>query len=101
MASLSSPPPPPPAAPPVFHSRDLHKKDYSESHPFGHELAQVSELAEEYGIKDKLNPMEQEEQELLQKGLKKFSAEDYLSEVRSLTSMFFAEAARPLAAVWI
>ncbi len=78
----------------------LHKKGYSDSHPFGHELAQVSELAEEYGIKGELSAIDEEEQELLQKGLKKFSAEDYLSELKGLAASIFTEA-RPLAVVWI
>jgi len=77
-----------------------------ESHPFGHELAQVSEIAEEYGVTEKLNALDEEEQELRKKGLKKFSAEDYLSEVQALINSFFYDAppvrhARPVAAVWI
>ena len=85
-------PPPPPSA---------LKKEYPESHPFGHELAQVSELAEEYAAKETPSPMEAEEQELLRKGLKKFSAEDYLGEIQVLVASMFSEAGRPIAAIWI
>ncbi len=96
-APVGAPLPPAPSAPPVT---QFHKKEYSDSHPFGHELAQVSELAEEYGVKDGLSAMAEEEQELLRKGLYKFTADDYLRDLRGIATSIFAEA-RPLAAVWI
>jgi len=66
------------------------------------ELAQVSEIAEEYGVKEKLNEFETEEKDLVAKGLHKFSAEDYLGELNSLISSFFADAKpMPTAALWI
>ncbi len=77
-----------------------HKNEYSESHPFGHELTQVSELAEEFGVKEKMSIVDEEEQDLLRKGLCKFSAEDYLGEIQGLFTSFFADV-RPIAAVWI
>ena len=78
-----------------------HKKEYSESqHPFGQELAQVTELAEEYGFKERLDVVGEEEQELASLGLFKFSAEDYLSEIRDIFTCFFVEP-RPAAAMWI
>jgi hypothetical protein len=79
-----------------------------ESHPFGQELAQVSEIAEEYGVKEKLQVIDEEEQELASRGLCKFSADDYLGEIQGLFSTLFFDAptsrtphARPVAAIWI
>lgn len=96
------------AAPPVV----SHKKDYSETHPFGHELAKVSELVEEFGKEEVLieeptppissNPIfAEEERELIRQGLKKFSAESYISDIQGLMSTFFAESRPMQAAVWI
>ncbi|EGX92172.1 hypothetical protein CCM_06333 [Cordyceps militaris CM01] len=57
--------------PPVNASKEMH--------PFGQELAQVSELAEEYGAGDKLAPIDEEEELYLSsRGLAKFNADDYL-----------------------
>ncbi|KAL2269846.1 hypothetical protein VTJ83DRAFT_2030 [Remersonia thermophila] len=69
----------------------------SQQHPFGPELAQVSELAEEFGVKEQLareqlpppaassrsrqRQNDGDEQEMLRKGLLKFSADEYLREV--------------------
>ncbi|ERS96037.1 hypothetical protein HMPREF1624_07573 [Sporothrix schenckii ATCC 58251] len=93
------------APPPVS-----HKKDYSETHPFGHELAKVSELVEEFGKDGALieepapissNPIfAEEERELVRQGLKKYSAESYISDIQGLMTTFFSES-RPMAAVWI
>ncbi|KAI1190693.1 hypothetical protein F5B17DRAFT_51498 [Nemania serpens] len=63
--------------------------DANESqHPFGQELAKVSELAEELGVKDKLQDFDDEEGQLIAKGLRKFRAEDYLAEIHELVSSF-------------
>jgi len=83
----------PPA--PVF-----HKKEYSDSHPFGQELAQVSELAEEYAVHEKVTVMDEDEREMQRKGLLKFSAESYLSDIQGFASSIFADS-RPAAALWI
>jgi hypothetical protein len=80
-----------------------HRKEYSQTHPFGQELAQVTELAEEYGVKDRLNVVEVEEKELQALGLSKFSAQDYLGEIQELYSVF-GLSSRPLKAAaesWI
>jgi hypothetical protein len=70
-------------------------------HPFGNELAQVSELAEEYGVQEQMVDMtEREEQAMLQKGLLKFSADEYMSDVRGLFASFMVPP-RPVAAAWI
>lgn len=67
-------------------------------HPFGNELAQVSELAEEFGAT--IRTMEREEMELASRGLRKFGAEDYLDEIQSLFETVFGDD-EPLAAIWI
>ncbi|CAK7244143.1 MAG: hypothetical protein STHCBS139747_005678 [Sporothrix thermara] len=124
-----------PVPPPVMHTPSTavttappaaHKMDYSEAHPFGHELAKVSELVEEFGKETEVlqqqqlppatapptvttfrtttNPIfAEEERELARQGLKKYSAESYISDIQSLMSTFFADA-RPLASAataWI
>ncbi|KAH8884009.1 hypothetical protein GQ53DRAFT_408625 [Thozetella sp. PMI_491] len=108
--------PPVPAAPPRVPSVPLrsaqsqpqlqqHRKDYSQTHPFGKELAQVSEIAEEFGVKDRLNVIDAEEKELQEMGLCKFRAEDYLDEIQGLYDSIFGLVPRPLKApapeLWI
>lgn len=111
-ATAIPPPPAVTAAPVVAPSTPAylqnHRKEYSDSHPFGQELAQVSELVEELGIRERgLSEIEQEEQDMRRKGLVKFSAADYLSDVQSIASSFFATSsapprqAAPAAALWI
>ena len=105
FSPAAAPPPPRPqpvSQPPPPHQQQ-HRKEYSESqHPFGLELAQVSEIAEEYGVKEHLaNQIDLEEQEMRAKGLLKFSADEYLSEVRGLFAGFMIPAPRPVAAAWI
>jgi len=74
-----------------------------QQHPFGNELAQVSELAEEYGIsKETLAVVDEEEQELVSRGLFKFRAEDYMSEIQGLFLSTFGDT-RPAmsSSMWI
>jgi hypothetical protein len=96
-----------------------HKKEYSDTHPFGHELAQVSELAEEYASSAKdedvlpapaapaapqETAMDREIRELRVQGLFAFCAEEYLADIRALErTIFGVEAAmpRPQAMAWI
>jgi len=79
-----------------------HRKEFSQvQHPFGPELAQVTEIAEEYGIKEQLNEVAADEQELAAKGLSKFSANDYLSEIQGLFASFFPEPKPMATAMWI
>lgn len=79
--------------------------DTVDQHPFGNELAQVSEIAEEYGISEaKMSSVDKEEQELLSLGLLKFAAEDYMSEIHGLFMSAFGDAAshKPkLSSMWI
>ncbi|CZR50814.1 uncharacterized protein PAC_00688 [Phialocephala subalpina] len=73
-----------------------------QQHPFGNELAQVSELAEEYGIsKEKLAVVDEEEQELISKGLFKFRAEDYMSEIQGLFMSAFGDTRPTMSSMWI
>lgn len=75
--------------------------DTHDIHPFGNELAQVSELAEEFGLsKEKLTVVDEEEQELVSRGLFKFRAEDYMSELQGLFISAFGDIPQP-ATVWI
>lgn len=73
------------------------------SHPFGQELAQVTELAEEFSAKGRLDVIYEDEQYLKARGLAKMSADDYLNEIQSVMSQFFPETTspRPVATVWI
>lgn len=72
-------------------------------HPFGNELAQVSELVEEYGKSaERLPIVDEEEKELLSKGLFKFRAEDYMSELQDLITSTFGDLPKPqMSAMWI
>jgi hypothetical protein len=74
----------------------------AEAHPFGNELAQVTEIAEEYGIsQETLTVVDEEEQELLSRGLFKFRAEDYMSEIQGLFMSAFSDVKPSMAPVWI
>ncbi|KAI2640661.1 hypothetical protein GGS26DRAFT_171769 [Hypomontagnella submonticulosa] len=95
-----------PAVPPMVMSpppaRPSLRRDYSESqHPFGNELAQVSELAEELGVKEKMQVIDEEEQELISRGLCRFRPEDYLAEVQGLFSTFFKPEPAEIEQAWI
>jgi hypothetical protein len=76
--------------------------DAPDSHPFGNELAQVTELAEDYGIsQQRLTIVDEEEQELVSKGLFKFCADDYMSEIQGLFASAFGESKPAMATMWI
>ncbi|KAI1209095.1 uncharacterized protein F4807DRAFT_109980 [Annulohypoxylon truncatum] len=93
MPSMVTSPPP---------ARPNFRRDYSDTqHPFGQELAQVSELAEELGVKEKMQVIDEEEQELIAKGLRSFRPEDYLAEVQGLFATFFKPEPAAMAPVWI
>lgn len=76
--------PPPNALRNVRSSQDFFNPT---SHPFSRELAQVNEVAEGFGGARVV--LDEEEQILLSKGLKKFSAEDYVSEIEELYGSIF------------
>ncbi|KAI0974487.1 hypothetical protein F4678DRAFT_458449 [Xylaria arbuscula] len=94
---------PTPTVPSSPTPRFRRPNDVAESqHPFGQELAKVSELAEELGVKDKLQGIDDEEEQLIAKGLRKFNAEDYLAEIHELLSTFIiSEPASSQQPVWI
>lgn len=76
----------------------------NETHPFGRELAQVSELAEEYSAQGRVAIMDEELQYLESRGLVRLSVSDYLGAVQSISTAFFPEENRTAAAaapLWI
>lgn len=93
-----SPPPVPPTAMSTSTGVHLQKESSTgseRSHPFGHELAQVTELAEEYATTAVMKPRviaTEEEKQMTALGLQKFSPEEYLSEIQGLFATFFSEA---------
>ena len=76
-----------------------------EPHPFGKELAQVSELAEEYSsVTDSVIIVDPEEQELVNKGFFKFSADQYMAEIQGFWQDAYCDTTttKPLVtALWI
>ncbi len=69
------------------------------NHPFGKELAQVNEIAEEYGAT--ALSLDEEEQEILSKGLHKFGVEEYLDEIAGLYGGVFEDQLGSLSKPWI
>lgn len=61
------------------------------SNPFGAELAKVSEIAEEFGLK---GVGDFEEEFMYSHGLQKFGADDYLREIGSFGGVFNNELPR-------
>ncbi|KAG4033396.1 hypothetical protein MFRU_005g04030 [Monilinia fructicola] len=83
-------------------SANVEEVAAADPHPFGNELAQVTEIAEEYGItKETLAVVDEEEQELLSRGLFKFRAEDYMSEIQGLFMTAFGDVKPTMGPVWI
>lgn len=79
-------------------SIDMFSSKPAADHPFGAELTKVNELADEIGARDLI--FDEEEQYLIEHGLCKFAAEDYLDEIEGL---FGGSYNNPfsLQAVWI
>lgn len=69
-------------------------------HPFGAELTQVNELAEEIGARDVLI-LDDDEQFLMSRGLCKFGAEDYVDEIVGLFGGCYNNPFSQFTAVWI
>lgn len=69
------------------------------NHPFGRELAQVNELAEEMGLAERVE--DEEELLLRRKGLYKFGVDDYISEIQDLFGVAFGGRAPPRVPRWI
>jgi len=68
-------------------------------HPFIKELAQVNEVAEEFGLVSA--NLVQEEQDLVSRGLQKFTVEDYLDEIQGMYGGVFEDKLGPMAKPWI
>ena len=86
---VHAPPLPPPPGP-AKAGTGMAGAAAKEPHPFGAELAQVQEVAEEFGVRD-VRIWDEEEQFLASQGLCKFAAEDYLMEIDSLMRGVFDE----------
>lgn len=71
----------------------------AQTHPFGRELEQVDEVAEEFGVRSSL--VEQEERLLREQGLNKFGAQDYIAEIEGLFGGVFEDMLLPMSASWI
>ncbi|OJJ47938.1 hypothetical protein ASPZODRAFT_1811548 [Penicilliopsis zonata CBS 506.65] len=68
-------------------------------HPFGKELEQVNEVAEEFG--GGRHVLDEEERILQHKGLMKFTANDYLVEIQDLYSSIFDDQLGPISTPWV
>jgi hypothetical protein len=64
----------------------------SQHRPFDKELMQLYEIAEEFGGALRDVERESDLRVIRQKGLARFCADDYLREIQSLSSGFFASA---------
>ncbi|KAH0499131.1 hypothetical protein TgHK011_006347 [Trichoderma gracile] len=62
-----------------------------DSNPFGAELAQVTELAEEYSSASQLELIDEDTEYIRSKGLVRLRPDDYLSMIQGLSSIFFSE----------
>lgn len=93
-ASKQMPPPVPAVTTPIT-SPQLHQgpppRVMPEAHPFGAELAQVTELAEEYSMRTTPHVLDEDEQYIQTHGLVKLSADDYMNDVQELFSAFFQQ----------
>jgi hypothetical protein len=69
------------------------------NHPFVRELAQVNEVAEEFGLVSA--KLLKEEQELINRGLRKFGVEDYLEEILGFSGGVYEGKIGPMANPWV
>ena len=70
------------------------------NHPFGAELEQVNELAEDFAVHE-VSIWDEEEQFLVENGLQKYGVEDYLMEIEPLFGGAFEDAPFSMLAGWI
>lgn len=94
-----SPPPTAIAESAASNSGGLLNSASGPAHPFGRELAQVNEVAEEFGATSAV--LDEEEQEILNKGLCKFGVDDYINEIAGLYGGVFDGHLGPLANPWV
>jgi len=97
--SRMSPPPTTLAGPTVVRNSVDFFTTAEAGHPFGPELAQVNEVAEEFGLTNM--DLAREEQELLSKGFMKFDAVDYMQEIDGLFGGVFEGKLGPMANPWV
>jgi hypothetical protein len=72
-----------------------------ESHPFGKELEQLNEVAEEFGGVVRDAEMEADMSAIREKGLATLCAADYLAEIKPLFSNRFDHLYQPAPMAWI
>lgn len=84
----------------VRSSFELFSGKAEPNHPFGKELEQVNELAEEFGISN-VTVVDEEEEYLSSNGLIKFGAEDYMMEIQELLGGVFEDKLLPMGSGWI
>ncbi|KAJ9302345.1 hypothetical protein DTO271G3_1211 [Paecilomyces variotii] len=98
--SMSRMSPPPNSLRTVRSSQDFFQPIDSASHPFSRELEQVNEVVEDFGGSRVV--LDEEEQILLNKGLKKFSVEDYITEIEELYGSIFNDQLGPVSSsAWL
>ena len=83
----------------VRNSADIFSGAVDPSHPFGKELAQVNEVAEEFGASSAV--FYEEERYLASKGLMKFGVNDYLDEIAGLYGGVFEDKLGPMSNPWL
>lgn len=101
--SLSRSIPPPTSIHTTTNARDtidMFSKKVDANHPFGAELEQVNELAEEIGARNVMI-LDEEEQYLMSQGLYKFGVEEYMDEIQGLFGGSFGNPFSPFGAGWI
>jgi len=92
-----------PKAAPMPYSQPPPTTAKPDPSPFGQELAQVTELVEEFGSKGRLDVVYEDEKYLQSRGLAQMTADDYLNEIHALMETFWPESSRspPAAPLWI
>jgi len=92
-----SPPPTAIGEPKIRTSMDMFSSISDQ--PFARELAQVNEVAEDFGATPAM--MDEEEKEMMSKGLRKFGVEDYLDEIAELYGGIFEDRLGMAANPWM
>lgn len=100
QSRIRSPPTSVDAANPQRSSLDMFSSKPEANHPFGAELAQVNELAEEFGVQV-VTVWDEEEQFLIEHGLQKYTVDDYVNEIQGLFGGVFDDGSYPMIGAWI
>ncbi|KAL7959984.1 hypothetical protein V8C34DRAFT_93609 [Trichoderma compactum] len=94
-------PTPLPVQPPISAQHHAAK----DSNPFGPELGQLTELAEEFSSATQMQLADEDLEYIRSKGLVRLRPDDYLSMIQGLSSIFFSEPSHPAPAaaapLWI